>query len=410
MNRKQFFILVVLAALIGGASLVLMNRNQESWATSDAKVGQKLLEKFDINSVSEIHLVADGELSLVKKDDLWRVRERGEYPANFQSICAFLMKLTELKISQVEPIEPAQLADLSLVEPKPGQTNGGKTASVIELKDSKGKVLQAVLLGIKHTQKRTRPYGGEIESPDGRYVVLRGETHKALLIADPLGDSDPRADYWLDKEFFKIEKPKTVTFTALEPTNSWKLTAAAETNVLALSEVATNETPDPGKISSISATLGNPSFFDVATNTSPDQTGMDKPLVLNVETFDHFTYTLKIGKRTPENNYFLAVSVNADLPKERVAGKDEKPEDKAKLDKEFAEKSKQLQEKLASEKKLEKWVYLVSANAADPLIRGRSQLMQDKKSAVQDDKPLTEDDAPTAAPGDMIDLQPVPGQ
>lgn len=409
MNRKQLIILLVLGALLGVAGLKLVNRNQDSWGSSDAKVGQNLLGKFDVNSIAEIHLVADGELSLTKKDEIWRVRERGDYPASFDSIRTFLLKLTDLKISQVEPIEPSQLADLALVEPKAGEKATPKTASVIELKDAKGKVLQSVLLGIKHTQKRTRQYGGDVETPDGRYVMLRSDTKTALLIGDPLGDSDPRPDYWLNKDFFRIEKPSAVTFTALEATNSWKLSAASETNALTLTDVVTNELPDAGKISAIGATLGNPSFVDVATNTAPDQTGLDKPLVLNVDTFGHFTYVLKIGKPTPENNYYLTVSVNAELPKERVAAKDEKPEDKEKLDKEFAYKLKMLQEKLVNEKQLEKWVYLVSSYTIDPLIRGRAQLMQDKNDPSKDNQPITEEESKDATPM-PVNLQPVPEQ
>jgi hypothetical protein len=410
MNSKQLIILLALVAVLGGAGLVLMSRNQDAWTATDAKVGQKLLGKFDINEVAEIHLVADGELTLIKKDDVWRVRDRGDYPANFESIGAFLIKLSDLKVSQVEPIEPAQLADLSLVEPKPGVKAGTNTASLIELKDSKGKPLQSVLLGIKHTQKRTRSYGGDMETPDGRFVMLHSDPKNVLLISDPLGDSDPRADFWLNKEFFRIEKPKAVAFTALEASNSWKLHTDSETNALAMTEVATNEVFDAGKIASIGATLGNPTFVDVATNTAPDQTGLDKPMVLNVDTFGHFNYVLKIGKRDAHNNYYMTVAVNADIPKERVAGKDEKPEDKTRLDKEFADKTKQLEQKLANEKKLEKWVYLVSSYSVEPLVRGRSHLYNEKKDpSAKEEQPITEDDAPDASAVPM-NLQPVPAQ
>jgi hypothetical protein len=55
---------------------------------------------------------------------------------------------------------------------------------------------------------------------------------------------------------------------------------------------------------------------------------LDKPLTVTIETFDHFTYTLKIGAKTPENDYNLNVAVTADFPTERTPGKDEKPDEK----------------------------------------------------------------------------------
>lgn len=379
MNRNQLIILAVLVALLGGAGLVMMNRNQDSWSGSpDSKAGRKLLENFQVNDVAQIRLVGDSELNLVRKDDMWRVRERGDYPANFSQISGFLLKLADLKITQSEPIEPSQRAELGLVEPKPGEKPSEKVATLIELKDSAGKVLRTVLLGIKHTRKMNTPYGNN-DYPDGRYVMVNDDPKNALLINDPLGTSDPKPDQWLTKEFFKAEKIKSIAFTAPVATNSWKVAATNEGGALTLLDCATNEIPDSSKISSMSASLGYPSFVDVATNTAADVTGLDKPLAVNIETFGHFTYALKVGKKTPENNYFVNISVNADFPKERTPGKDEKPEDKAKLDKEFADNLKKMQDKLAQEKKLEKWTYLVSSYTIDPLVRDRAQLMQEKK-------------------------------
>jgi len=410
MNRKQLIILLALVAVLGGASLVLMNRNQEASSYADSKMGQKLLQKIDINDVAQIHMIGDGELTLHKKDGIWSVKERGDYPANFTEISGFLLKLVDLKITQSEPVEPAQLGELTLVEPKPGEKSGPKTASMIELIDSKGKVMTSVLLGLKHTRKTMR-YGNEVESPDGRYVLLKSDPKTALLISDPLGNSDPKPDYWLIKDFVKIEKTKSIEFTALESTNSWKLEAASTTNKLTLLNVQTNEMPDAGKISAIGSTLGSLSFLDVATNSAA--TGLDKPLVVKVDTFDNFHYVLKIGKKNAENNYYLTVGVSADLPKERVAGKDEKPEEKTKLDKEFADNLKKMTDKLEQEKKLEKWIYLVSSYSVDPVIRGRAQLMKDKKDDKAKDKmqPPTESDEENGdAAGAPMNLQPPPEQ
>ena len=106
---------------------------------------------------------------------------------------------------------------------------------------------------------------------------------------------------------------------------------------------------------------------------------MDHPLLATLETFDNFTYTVKLGKKTSDDSYHVQVAVNASLVKERTPGKDEKPEDKEKLDKEFKEKAGKLEEKLKQEKALEKWTYLVSKWTIDPLLKERKDFLAEKK-------------------------------
>jgi hypothetical protein len=384
MNRKQLLILLALVAVLGGVGLTLTRNHNQSWAQSDTKQGRKLLENFPINDVAQMRLVGESELNLVKKDDQWRVRERDDYPANFEMIRGFLVKLGDLKITQSEPVEPSQLADLSLVEPKPGEKPGPKTATLIELKDKDGKLMRAILLGVKHTRKMNSPYGDN-DYPDGRYVMRREDLKTALLISDPLGSTDPKPDQWLVKDFFKPEKIKSIAFAALEATNSWTLAATNEGAPLTMLNCATNEIVDDAKISSLVATIQNPSFIDVATNAAPDITGMDTPETLTVETFTGVKYAIKIGKKTPEGNAYVQVSASGDLVKERTPGKDEKAEDKAKLDKAFDEKLKLAKDKLALEKSLDKWTFLISGYTTDALARPRRNLMQDKESAKPND-------------------------
>ena len=83
-------------------------------------------------------------------------------------------------------------------------------------------------------------------------------------------------------------------------------------------------------------------------DTKPEQIGLDKPTVVTLDTFDNFTYTIKLGQKT-NDNLPMVVAVTAQIPKERTPGKDEKPEDKARLDKEFKEKQKKLEDKLSQE-------------------------------------------------------------
>ncbi|MGD0411039.1 MAG: DUF4340 domain-containing protein [Verrucomicrobiota bacterium] len=376
MNRKQLILIFLALAVLGGAGLVLIHRHSASWSAPQGKMGRKLFPGFPLNDVAAIHVKNAAELHLANKDGAWRVQERGDYPANFSQIRDLLIKLTDLKISQSEPIGSSQLGRMDLEPPGKG-TNSG---TLVEFLDKQGKTLQSILLGKQHVEESSRPspFGGG-EYPDGRYLLLAGDNSELVLVSDPLSSIEINPESWLDRDFFKIDKLQSVSLVSTNASNSWKLTRLTENDPWVLADTNAGETLDSNKVASLAGAVGYPRFVDVASNTAPAATGLDKALVVNLATFDHFTYELKIGGKTPENNYYLTVAAAASLPAQRAAGPDEKPEDKQKLDKEFQDKTKELQDKLAREKSLGAWVYVVDSSLVDPLIRDRSQLLVDKK-------------------------------
>src|SRR5947199_396639 len=141
MNRKQLSILLVVAVVIGIAGILAMNKRESSWSESSAALGQKLLPNLPVNDVTQIHIKGSSELNLVKKDDTWRVAERGDYPANYSEISDFILKAADLKILQAEPIGAAQLGRMQLEEPG---KESGKSATLLEFKGTGGKTIQAV--------------------------------------------------------------------------------------------------------------------------------------------------------------------------------------------------------------------------------------------------------------------------
>jgi Domain of unknown function (DUF4340) len=402
MNRNQLTLLVVALVVLGGAGLFLLQRNQQSWTESEAQIGQKLFKDYKLNDIAVIDIKGDTDLTLERKDTGWCVKQRGDYPANLAQLKELLLKMGDLKVVQSDPIGPSQLGRMHLAEPG----KGADSAIRVEFKDGQGKALETLLLGKKHTHASDRPspmpYGDD-GFADGRYVMLGSDTKKVLTISDALNSVDPKPADWLDKDFFKVEKPEMVSFVSTNATNSWKVSRASESAPWVLADPKPGELMDSNKISSLSSSLNYPSFVDVAADSAPDKTGLDNPLTVTIETFDHFTYTLKIGHKTPENEYNFNVSVAADIPTARTPGKDEKPEEKTKLDKEFQDKTKQLQDKFQKEKSLARWTYLVNNWPVDPFIRDRSQLMVDKKT---DKKDATATHA--APPAEPPDIDPIP--
>src|SRR5256886_2544792 len=389
MNRKQLGLLIVLGAVIGALGIYVSRRNTASYQSSgEGGAGKKLLPDFPVNEVARIGIrQGTNQLNLVRQDDNWTVRERYGYPANFQEISDFLRKLWDLKVVQTEQIGPSQFARLELTEPAAG-TNSG---TLVEFKDNADKTLKTVLLGKKHLRKseNASPVGGSDGWPDGRYVLVMNGPKDVAVVSDALSEVETKPDRWLNKDFFKVEKLKIISVTQTNATKSWKLTRATENGPLSLAEAKPGEQLDIGKSSPAGNALSYPNFSDVVSpDARPEETGMDKPTVAKIETFDGFAYVVSIGTQTNEENYYIRTSVSGDFPKERTAGKDEKPEDKEKLDKEFKDKTAKLEDKLKQEKAFEKWTYLVSKWTVDPLLKERKDLLAEKKEEPKkDEKP-----------------------
>ena len=397
MNRKQFIILLVLVVVLGVAGLVLYQRNQSSWQGGGRQgATQKLLGDLPVNDVASIVIKGGtNQLDLIKKDNLWRVKERNDYPASFSEISGFLLKAADLKATQTEEVGASQLGRYKLLPPGPG-TN---TAVLVELRDQGGKVIKSLLLGKTHMRKsegRPSPMGemGDNEGfPDGRYVMVGTGAKTVAVVSDPLSNLEAKPEQWLNKDFFKVEKIRSIAVAYPVATNSWKVTRETETaSDWKLAEAKPGEQLDSSKTSSFSYALNAPSFADVLpADTKPEQTGLDKPTVITVDTFDNFTYLIKVGQKT-NDNLPMVVAVTAQIAKERTPGKDEKAEDKARLDKEFKEKQKQFEDKLSQEQACEKWVYLVSNYTVDSLLKERAQLFVEKKEEPKkDEKPAAAD-------------------
>jgi hypothetical protein len=409
MNSKQLLTVLVIVIVVGAASLLVYNKRMEGRRSGNVALGQKLLGDLPVNDITRISIQqGTNEVNLEKKDDLWRVRERGGYPAAFGEISSFLLKAREVKVMESEEVGPSQLARLSLA---PGQNTNSPV--VVEFIGQGDKPVQSLLLGKKHMKKSSRPSPmGDMDGswPDGRYVKLGDKSQKVALISEPFENIEPEPERWLNKDFLRVEKPRSVAVQYPVASNSWKLVRETENGDWTLTDAKEGEQLDRSKASSVSYPLSSASFNDVLAGVNPDQLGLGQPTVLTIETFDNFTYTLKAGQKT-NDNYPVTIQVSAQLPKERTAGNEEKPEDKARLDKEFQESQKKLQEKFNKEKALENWIYEVSGWTLDSLLKERSQLMVDKKGETADHGHDHSDDEEPHQDGQAAEVNPtaIPG-
>jgi hypothetical protein len=337
MSRKQFVMVLLALAIVGGAGLVLVHRNQQGWMGHEARVGDKVLPDFQMNDVAVIHVQGDSnDFNVIHTNDVWRVRERDDYPAEYGLIRDFLFKVRDLKVVQSDLIGPSELARLDL-EP-PG--DGTNSATLLEFKNQSGKLLASLLIGKKHLRPQNN-----LEPPglhglfDGCYVLMPDDPGNALLVSDDLAAASPDPGSWLCQDFFKAENVKYISLTSPKAANSWEISRADDSSPWTLSY------PRPGKVldrkvaSDISEILEFGTFDDVARKTPAliARHGLDNPIVITALT-DHFAYTIKVGQMEANGDYPITVNVQGNISNTDPNAAD-------------------LRAKLAKEQALAPWIY-----------------------------------------------------
>lgn len=391
MNRKQLTLIVVLGVILGALGWVALRKKGEDYKQSAARMGDRVLPNFPLNDVTKFVIrQATNQVTLAQQDAGWVVTDRGGYSANFGTIQEFLRKLWELKIASPIEVGPSRLPMLSLTP---------ATGTSVELQNKDGKIVTTLLLGAQHTRESgaSSPFGGG-SFPNGRYVMVGTNLQSIALVSETFGNIAPRAEDWLDKDFFKVEKHKSISVTTTNATNNWKISRETETGEWKLTDAKPAEKLDTGKVSGVSNPLAYPSFNDVAVGVKPENAGLDKGVTAVIEGFDGFTYTVKTAPKPGGDDYYLHVAVAGTFPKERTPAKDEKPEDKTRLDKEFADNLKKLEERLKKERKFGDWVFVVSKWTVDPLLKVRHDLLEEKKEEKKDEKKEEVKDAATPIP------------
>lgn len=399
MKSNQFVLLVVLAAGLGGGGLYVLQHQREGIQKETQKLGGQLLPNFDVNSVAGLRFTqGTNAVNIQKVGDIWAVKERGGYPANFGEIAEFVRKLSDLKIANPITVGASRLPMLELTK---------EAGTLVELLDKDGKTIKSVMLGKKHSRGSgdDSPFGGG-GMPDGRYVQVGSGTEGVALVADALANANPKPEDWIAKDFLKVEQPIFIQVTHPDSTNSFTLSRTNEFGDWQLAEAQAGQELDKSKLFSFNTILSGAGFNDVTDQPDPAKYGLVHPVEAQIRTSTGFTYKLKLGKMEGDN-YALQVATDGTFVRERAAAKDEKAEDKDKLDKEFKEKLSKQDEKLKTEQALAKWTYTVSKWSVDALLKTKSELLAEKKS--------TATPAPSPAPpgGDSLldgSLAKPPGQ
>ena len=379
MNRKQFLWLMLAVVLLGGASLALFWQDITLYRDSGAKIGARLMPELKISDVAKLRLQdADKEVTLALKDKVWRVEQRGGYPADFAEISGLILKLLDVKVVQSESVGASLHPRLNLMAPDKvaKDAKGAKegAGTLVELSDASGKVLVSLMLGkvsLKKDPMNPLPNAKD-GVPAGRHVLVAGRGDTVAVVSDPLEKAVAAPGAWVAKDFFKADRIRTLKLAG-DGVSPWKIARDEEWGQWKFATGGGQLHPS----AAVTATnaLGNLAFSDVVID---DKAGTDKVAVLTAETFDNLTYTVKLSPLA-NGDFIVRYTVAGTPPKTRKPDADrksaEKPEEKEKLDKDFADNLLRLEARVMLEQARSQWAYQVPGKVVAPLLMKREQMV-----------------------------------
>jgi hypothetical protein len=384
--KKLVILLIVLGGLIGAAWF--LNKPKSTGTSSSAELREFVFPEFTdpgfLNGVTKI-VIKEGEQTteLVLQDGKFLMANRAGYPASLDRLNSLMRDLRDLKPRRLETIGASDLGLVGLV--KPGSGVEGKAGLSVDWYGEGDKPIKSFVLGetIQTSGGSSGPMGGS-----ERFLKIEGEGDTVWVISD-IFSASAETSYWMNRDFFKVEKIRDIQVAHPNPAEGWHVNRENESLEFALASPVGQEFLDTEKASGLQFLLGNPTFNDILGKKADWEGKWNAPITATFNTFDGFTYVVTLalkpgqapdaplaeGAPPPEKKYLLSVSVNAKLPEKREPAKDEKPEDKARLDEEFANTLATLKEKLAKEKAYEGWVYEVNDWVINTILKKKSEIV-----------------------------------
>lgn len=386
MKLKQLCVLLIVAIALA-LMAVRMSRN-ETRRSTPSQIGNKVLPALEtsINDISLIVVSSPSATTRVARiDGIWRVPGRHNYPADFAKVRALLTKLVDLKILQAIRTSPAILTDLQLGS---SASAPEAAATVIDLQDKQGSMLATLKVGKPRLRSapdsEMNPYGS---FPDGRFVAT--DDQHVYLVGDALNELVTTEKDWLDADFLNVNA-SDVTFIEVTGATSGvaRVERASPSGEMVLKDLKEGQEADSAKLNSLAAALSFLRFDDIADpKLTPEQTGLDKPVIFKSRTRKGEVFTVRLGK-SPEGDprRYVAATVAfeatpaappAGTNATQVAAAQAQAEEQAKT----AAAVQQLNTKISS------WVYLINAYQADAMTKGHGDLVAVKQEEQKETTP-----------------------
>ena len=386
MSKKSLMVLwSIVALLIVGVISLTVKKSDSGKANTNRSRGQTLMENFPAKNVTSIKINGlDQSVTLTKKDATWIISEREDYPANTASINGLLRTIEELKINNAIEAGPTYAKRFGIDLTAKTQQDHGISLSFL---DASSANIATIFLGKEAD-------GG------GRFIQNAADTSGIYVTSESFPTATASAKDWLDDEFIKVEKIKSITVSSAGNPDKleWQVSRSDENAEFALAGAQAGETLDTSIASQWKSLLSSARFQDVvlAAEHGKLATAADRKIA-TITTVDGFTYTITIVEKpaapakpavegeppaADEKAYFITVKVDGDFAKERTKAADEKPEDAKAKDDEFTKNIESLAAKLKNEQGFQGRAFEVSSYVIDSLLKPRADILTKASSAT----------------------------
>jgi len=196
MKFKTLALLLIILAVLAGTGLLITRLNRPQG--EEREMGKPLFKNLPVNDIASVVVQAAGEsVALARKGDQWVVRDRFDYPADFNKMADLVRKFKDLKIGRSFEATDATRKRLSLKAPDDPEASQAEKAKSLRFESDQGDPIARILLG------QTRKTGQDRAYPNGQYLMV-GEEPRVYLVDQhfALLQTSPRD--WLMKELLKV--------------------------------------------------------------------------------------------------------------------------------------------------------------------------------------------------------------
>jgi hypothetical protein len=268
-------LVIVIAFLAVASATVFFLRRPSAPVSSDARIGQPLVDQATIEKAAKVRLTENGKsVTLARESDgTWRVADYYDFPADFSKLSTFVSNLTDAKLQRLVTSSSERIARLEFKDTK------------IELLDAADKALWSVTLG------------KQAETGGGRFVRFAEEQKAYLATLSAWLDTTPKN--WADTALLKL-KPENVakiefTFADAKPIT---FSRAEKEDPWTSEQTPANQQVKSGSIASALNSLTGLRFSETVDPKDP-AVAEAKPheRTVNLTTFDNKTISIALARK-----------------------------------------------------------------------------------------------------------------
>ena len=422
MSRLQLLILWILAL---GAGFYYFNSKDVPDSISnktELEVGSQIVPSDLIETVDSLTVISgDDKASLKKIDGRWVVSEKGDFPANYDSINQIIGALREAKVAQ-SVVATDEYYDRFNLDPAT-EEDGEQPDTILLEKD--GKESSTIFLG--KTRESTGGSGGRA----GRFVRLSNDESGVYVVQESFSFLNASPDNWINKSLTPLKEgvvKMEVTAPNDESFKSWTVSRESVRDDFIVEGLGEKEETKSSETAALKNLLAGATFTELITSDDYKKRANEKAarqLKATDSTGTTFSITVTPEKKTEEKeekkedgsnptpapavDYFVSIEILNGPTKPEPIGPDASVQEKAV----YAERVNNLADVSTGVNRMRKTYegryFLVSEATIGSLNKNRGELIQPKE---EEKKPVSVATPPirVPSPGDKaVNSPPLPG-